>query len=105
MAQLIKFAAPAKEEPAPPQSIVGPVRCFGCRHEWTAEADVGVTEFECPTCATMKGRRMGVVLPKDGELWVCNCGNELFFITPIGGPLCANCGVYHRPYDDPKGAA
>lgn len=86
--------------------VAGELRCFGCGHEWIGAYPVGVTEFKCPGCGTMKGRSKFECMPSDGEeIFVCPCGNYLLVITPRSGPLCPNCGRYHRPYDNPKGAA
>jgi Zn finger protein HypA/HybF involved in hydrogenase expression len=71
----------------------GPARCLGCGHEWTAVAQSGETRIECPECKTDKGVFQGLCYPQDGYIWRCNCGNELFLITP-DGELCPACGVY-----------
>lgn len=80
------------KKPAP--HLCGPVRCIGCKHEWVAVSPVGVyDELECPSCGALKGVRTSTIAPEDGEVWQCNCGNQLFFLTPTGAPLCANCGL------------
>lgn len=86
-------------------SVSGILRCFGCKHEWPGVFEPGTLEFECPACLTMKGRSKCEVVPADDEVYACQCGNNYFLITRKSGPLCVNCGHYHRPYDDPKGAA
>lgn len=74
--------------------IEGPVRCLGCRHEWRAVAPPGdFKALECPGCGASKGIRLGVITPDDGTVWECRCGGDLFFLTPTGAPLCANCGL------------
>lgn len=80
------------KKPAP--HLSGTVRCIGCKHEWEAVSPVGVyDELECPSCGAFKGVRTSTIAPEDGEVWQCNCGNQLFFLTPTGAPLCANCGL------------
>ena len=72
----------------------GEAFCYFCKHEWVAVVPTGVTEFECPACETEKGRFKFPFYPKEGQMIrVCNCGNELFYLTP-DGHLCVNCGIY-----------
>lgn len=71
----------------------GEARCLQCGHEWVAIAPAGTVWLECPECKTDKGAFVGNCYPKDGIIWVCNCGNELFLLTP-DGELCPMCGVY-----------
>lgn len=72
----------------------GEAFCFACKHTWQAVVPTGVTEFECPNCGTMKGRWKFHFYPSPGtKIRVCDCGNELFYLTPEGH-LCANCGTY-----------
>lgn len=83
--------AKAREERTPHGT--GAARCLQCGHEWLATAPAGVVWLECPECHTDKGTFKGNCYPHDGLIWVCNCGNELFLITP-DGELCPICGVY-----------
>lgn len=85
--------------------VTGTIRCFGCKHEWQGVFEPGQIEFECPKCGTLKGRSKYECGPSDDEVYKCQCHNDLFVITRTGGPMCINCGLYHRPYDDPKGVA
>jgi len=32
------------------------------------------------------------ILKDDDILWVCNCGGDLFFLTPDGA-VCQQCGI------------
>jgi hypothetical protein len=82
-----------KEENSP--HLRGRVRCIGCKHEWEAVAPVGTTLLECPECDAHKGLWMGVIMPPERQIWTCNCGGELFYITP-DGTFCPNCGVYQN---------
>jgi len=74
----------------------GEAFCIGCKHEWVAVATTGTTELECPNCKSMKGIYRFQFMPSEGQLVrECNCGNQLFYLTP-DGHLCANCGLYQR---------
>jgi hypothetical protein len=76
----------------------GEAFCYQCKHEWIAVAPVGTVQLECPNCLTMKGLFKFGFNVSDGELVrECNCGNQLFYLTP-DGHLCANCGTYQE-YD------
>jgi hypothetical protein len=85
--------------------VSGDMRCLGCNFEWQASYPAGGREVQCPRCYSMKGYNKLLIVPPDGIIYRCKCDNDLFFITPHGGPLCPQCGTYHRPYDNPKGAA
>lgn len=72
----------------------GDAFCFQCKHEWIAVAPVGTTQLECPECKTLKGLwRFPFKPPVGTMLRVCDCSNDLFYITPEGH-LCTNCGTY-----------
>ena len=74
----------------------GEAFCFHCKHTWQAVAPVGATELQCPACETMKGRWKFEFQPNAGTLVrVCNCGNDLFYLTPEGH-MCPNCGTYQQ---------
>lgn len=79
----------AKEEREP--HIRGTARCLECSHQWEAVAPLGTFNlFECPECRTHKGVLTGPFVP---ELRLeCECGNQLFFVTPEGYQ-CPRCGV------------
>jgi hypothetical protein len=82
---------PAEEET---QWASGEARCFQCEHTWVAVAPVGTVQLECPNCHTMKGLWKFPFAPSaDTLIRVCNCGNDLFRMTPEGH-MCANCGLY-----------
>lgn len=74
----------------------GPAICLGCRHEWHVVVPVGVDSFECPKCHLMKGVHKYLVMPEDGAVWVCNCGNKYFVITGKLNAMCPNCGEHQR---------
>lgn len=90
---------PFKQREASDPHLSGQARCIGCGHEWVAVAPVGVWQFECPACQTMKGIHNYPVGPEAGDLaFQCNCGCEaltayqrdgLFFLR------CMSCGTDH----------
>lgn len=71
----------------------GDARCLGCLHKWCAVAPVGVVVLECPSCGLERGRFMGNCLRENAKHWTCNCGNDLFHVTP-DGTYCPGCGVW-----------
>lgn len=84
--------------PKASQELEGDAFCLQCRHEWVAVAPSGVVWLRCPECLTEKGLfRYKCAPPDTTPTWVCDCGNELFYLTPVGH-LCANCGSYNS-YD------
>jgi hypothetical protein len=91
---VVSFAdAKAAREP----HYTGENRCLECGHEWVAVRPVATETWwlECPSCGLHKGRPIG---PYKREMphWTCNCGNDLFCITPHG-PYCPHCGVWFTP--------
>lgn len=76
----------------------GEAFCLGCGQTWRAVVPTGTTRFECPQCHAMKGLWKFEFFPHpDLQVRQCNCGNQLFYLTP-DGHQCANCGTYQR-YD------
>ena len=71
----------------------GSAKCLGCGHVWAAVAPVGVTWMECPSCGRKRGYFVGAHLREDSLHWRCNCGNDLFYVTPEGF-YCPNCGAW-----------
>ena len=87
---VIKFEPRSTER----QHASGEAFCIQCGHKWIAVAPTGTVDLECPECQTMKGKWRFEFQPPDGTLVrECNCGNQLFYLTPEGH-LCANCGIY-----------
>lgn len=85
---------PANDSDVPHGS--GEAFCLACDHRWIAVSPVGETVFQCPSCKAHKGHWKFEFMPADGQLVrQCNCGNQLFYLTP-DGHLCANCGIYQR---------
>lgn len=76
------------------QHGAGEAFCIACDHSWVAVAPTGTLALECPECGAMKGHWKFEFMPSVGqEVRECNCGNQLFYLTPVGH-LCANCGIY-----------
>jgi predicted RNA-binding Zn-ribbon protein involved in translation (DUF1610 family) len=94
-AKISDFAA-AKEKREP--HVTGEAKCMACRHEWVAVVPYGTEEpLECPKCGTSKGKfKFPYSPPKGSAIWVCNCGNDLFFKLSSGHLMCPNCGEYHE---------
>ncbi len=95
-AEIFKFArrAPAEPEEPPIQHGSGEAFCLSCKHVWQAVAPTGIEAFECPSCQRFTGHWKYEFAPGPGQsVRVCNCGNQLFYLTP-DGHLCANCGIY-----------
>jgi hypothetical protein len=74
----------------------GDARRLQCGHEWLATAPAGEVWLECPACKILRGAFIGPSYPIDGQVWQCNCGNQLFLLTH-DGPMCPQCGVYSEP--------
>lgn len=71
----------------------GSMRCMSCKHEFEAEAPLGVQDFECEKCGLLQAKwRNPISPPANTKMWVCRCENDLFFITP-DGIWCASCGL------------
>lgn len=73
---------------------VGPAICKECSHEWTAVAPGGEVTLECPSCRTWKGLWKGGMYPEH-ELWVCDCGCDVFTISSTTNIICWRCGTIH----------
>ncbi|TAN51578.1 MAG: hypothetical protein EPN21_06295 [Methylococcaceae bacterium] len=88
-----------KQQDVPRLTKEGPALCLACRHEWVAVAPVGTDWLECPGCALSKGRFRGPTYPEHDQIFICECGNDLFVLSRQHGMLCPNCGLWQRPYD------
>lgn len=92
---VIPFKRP-EPEPEPEPHGSGEAFCIGCSHTWVAVAPVGTVDLQCPKCLCHKGKWKFEFFPSEGQMVrVCNCGNQLFYLTP-DGHLCANCGTYQE---------
>lgn len=76
--------------------LSGPVRCLSCKHEWTAVVAVGTISIECPSCGLMRGTHTEIVMPENGIVWQCSCGNNLFVISSAANAICIGCGNLQR---------
>jgi hypothetical protein len=90
------IAFPKKEDPIDPH-MTGEARCLSCKHIWQAVAPIGATWLECPSCMLMRGRFIYPIEHNEGLRWSCDCGNDLFFVTP-DGIYCPNCGEWQSGY-------
>lgn len=94
-----------REEPKE-QWASGMARCTACQHEWVAVVPVPQETpwLECPSCTTFRGLYLGPFgLPKDQHIWVCHCGNDLFYVGPTS-VFCPGCGSGQIFGDLPSGA-
>jgi hypothetical protein len=87
MAEIVSLAE--HRDAGPPLS--GTARCGYCSYEWEAVAPVGAVHLECPSCHRMWGAYKHAVEPPKA-FWRCNCGEELFWLTPKGA-MCRRCGL------------
>jgi len=71
----------------------GEAICMSCKEEWIAVAPAGVVWLECPKCKTEHGLFKFPCSYSDKSHWECNCGNDLFHVTP-DGYYCPNCGSW-----------
>jgi len=74
----------------------GEARCLSCNHEWIAVAPTGTVWLECPECSIEKGRFVAHH-ERSGDHWECDCGCDLFYITP-DGMYCPNCGDWQHGF-------
>lgn len=91
MSNVVEFA-PRHEKTDP--HATGEAFCLACDHVWVAVVPVGETLFECPSCRSMQGRFRYEVVPSC-DVWECQCGNQLFYITP-DGHWCPRCGILQQ---------
>lgn len=76
--------------------LSGNAKCLGCGHIWVAVAPIGTIWLECPNCSSIKGRHIYPV-ERSVDRWVCNCGNDLFYMS-INGVYCPNCGEWQTGF-------
>lgn len=74
----------------------GAARCMACRHEWVAVVPAGTEWLECPACELVRGRMVFPCMPESSAVFTCNCGCQLFTVTPTG-ILCPNCAAWVTP--------
>jgi hypothetical protein len=90
-------AVPTCDDGTDEPHLAGPAFCGACHHEWSAVAPHGVTHLECPKCKRYWGALKHAVEPD--QTWRCNCGEELFWLTPTGA-MCRRCGVRSNDWAD-----
>lgn len=74
----------------------GPAKCLACGHTWEGVTPEGIFQgMECSACGLMRGIFKGLVVPE--TVYVCNCGNSLYYVVP-NGCQCANCGVMAKGF-------
>ena len=82
--------------PKQEQHGAGEAFCLACGYVWAAVVPTGAVNFECPGCGRWTGHWKYEFYPSEGQMVrQCNCGNQLFYLTP-DGHLCASCGLYQR---------
>jgi len=85
-----------KDEYSP--HLAGEALCLSCSHKWVAVAPKGTEWLECPECGFTKGHFV-FQCEREESHWTCNCGNTLFYITPIT-IYCPNCGLDAYPFEE-----
>lgn len=77
----------------------GPAKCMKCGHDFdaTQPMDELGQYIECPECKLVFGV-FRFPYERAAAHWECNCGNDLFHLTPQG-PYCPSCGVFCQGHD------
>lgn len=83
----------------------GPAFCLGCSHGWVAVlpySNDGLDgPLQCPSCHRMMGRFKYEFAPSEGQIFTCNCGNQLFKITDKYRLFCPRCAIQTNLTDLP----
>ena len=74
--------------------LSGKTVCLVCGDKGIAIAPIGDVFMKCDKCGTQK-KVFKFSCERDSEHWICNCGNNLFMITP-DGIYCPNCGIWQE---------
>lgn len=90
MSKVLQFPG-RKDEEDESFRLHGPMKCFHCKHEWTAFAE-DYDYNECPNCGLFKGVLIGNMLKKDKMHFVCNCGCDIYRIAENESIYCVNFG-------------
>ena len=99
MAQILKFRKRittnlVQKDEAANTRLRGDAICLGCKHEWTALASIGESEFQCPKCTAKKGILKSFIDFRNESYYKCsNCDNPYFFVLANGDKQCPICGV------------
>jgi hypothetical protein len=74
--------------------MAGEVICMECKYTWSAAAPTGTAILECPGCRCTKGVWRHPASPAPGtEVWICQCGSDLFLLRPEGA-WCVRCATW-----------
>jgi len=71
----------------------GPAICLQCKHEFEAYVPEGSVFFECPECSTEKA--VFKYMCSNSKLVTCECGCQVFRVTPDWEIMCCVCGIIH----------
>lgn len=93
MTKIVMF--PTKANVVAPHNQ-GDARCLACANEWLAVVPIGTIWLQCPKCECTKGL-LRYACEREGQHWICNCGNRLFNFTPEG-VYCPNCGCWQKGF-------
>ena len=77
--------------------LSGWAHCIACGEEWVAVSPAGTVWLTCPKCKSEKGLYSYSCVREGTSHWICNCGNDLFHITPEG-MYCPNCGEWQEGF-------
>lgn len=69
----------------------GEFLCLVCDYSFISVAPLDELWVECPQCLCERATHK-FPIDRAGYSWSCDCGNDLFRITPDGN-YCPNCGV------------
>lgn len=79
--------------------LEGAAKCVECQHVWQAVAPTGTWQLECPACGLLKGVWKFITVPgRDIEIYVCECGNDMYFLRKDGAH-CLKCAKVHAYAD------
>lgn len=94
--------ASRRKEPRDPH-FQGPALCLACRHEWHAVAPIGLHQFECPACGTLRGVwKLPVGVSPGTKVFTCmveGCDSQHMHVIRTAEGLwrvdCVRCGYEH----------
>lgn len=81
-----------EEREARQPHVSGPYQCMSCKHEFVAVTPLERLWIDCPQCGLEHARPKGNIQRVDEPHWECNCGNDLFYVTP-NRTYCPMCGT------------
>lgn len=76
--------------------------CLNCAHCFETKIEPGELDgVTCPVCNTAKTVPFTLVAPPDDiEVYICECGNDLFRDLGEGTLQCAKCGEITDPVEE-----